>query len=136
MLFDYRLNLENLYITQFVDLLQRTRRTSQTMRIKRMPTSQAMTESVGEKRKRLDGKVFEEPPVIPCTAEELNHVLDKWIGDGVVRPFTVSRPPMEEERKNPLFCRIHNYVKHSTKDCWILRRLFHKKLREGTLELT
>ena len=95
-----------------------------------------MTASVGEKRKRPDGKVFEEPPVIPCAAEELNHVLDKWIGDGVVRPFTVSRPPTEEERKNPLFCRIHNYVKHSTKDCWTLRRLFHKKLREGTLELT
>ena len=48
----------------------------------------------------------------------------------------MSRLPIEEERKNPLFCRIHNYVKHSTKDCWSLRRLFHKKLREGTLELT
>ena len=55
---------------------------------------------------------------------------------GVVRLFIVFRPPTEEERKNPLFCRIHNYVKHSTKDCWTLRRLFHKKLREGTLELT
>ena len=91
---------------------------------------------MGEKRKRPDGKVFEEPPVIPCTVEELNHVLDKWIKDGVVRPFTVSRPPTEEERKNLLFCRIHNYVKHSTKDCWTLHRLFHKNLREGTLELT
>ena len=101
-----------------------------------MPASQAMTASVGEKRKRPDGKVFEEPLAIPCTAEELNHVLDKWIGDGVVRPFTVSKPPTEEERKNPLFCRIRNYVKHSIKDCWTLRRLFHKKLREGTLELT
>ena len=101
-----------------------------------MPVSQAMAASVGEKRKKLDRKVFEEPPVIPCTTEELNHVLDKWIGDGVVRPFTVSRLPTEEERKNLLFCRIHNYVKHSTKDCWTLRRLFHKKLREGTLELT
>ena len=80
--------------------------------------------------------MFEEPPAIPCTAEELNHVLDKWIRDEVVRPFTVSRPPTKEERKNPLFCRIHNYVKHSTKDCWTLHRLFHKKLREGTLELT
>ena len=78
----------------------------------------------------------EEPFVIPCTVEELNHVLDKWIGDEVVRPFTVSRPPTKEERKNPLFCRIPNYVKHSTKDCWTLRRLFHKKFREGTLELT
>ena len=101
-----------------------------------MQASQAMTASVGEKRKRPDGKVFKEPPAIPCISEELNHVLDKWIVDGVVRPFIVSRPSMEEDRKNPLFCRIHNYVKHSTKDYWTLRRLFHKKLREGTLELT
>ena len=95
-----------------------------------------MTTSIGEKRKRPEGKMAEEPPVIPCTVEELNHVLDKWFGDEIVRPFTVSRLPTEEESKNPLFCRIHNYVKHSTKDCWTFRRLFHKKLREGTLELT
>ena len=101
-----------------------------------MLASQAMIASVGEKMKRPDEKVFKEPPAIPCTAEELNHVLDKWIRDGVVRPFIMSKPPTEEERKNPLFCRIHNYVKHSTKDCWTLCKLFHKKLREGTLELT
>ena len=117
MLFDYRLNLKNLCIAQFANLLQRTRRTAQTMRTKRMPVSQAMIASIGEKRKRPNGKVFKEPLVIPCTVKELNHVLDKWNGDGVVRPFTVSRPPTEEERKNPLFCKIHNYVKHSTKDC-------------------
>ena len=81
------------------------------MRTKRMLVSQALTASVGEKRKRPDRKVFEEPLVVPCTVEELNHVLDKWIGDGVARLFTVSRPPTKEERKNPLFCRIHNYVK-------------------------
>ena len=95
-----------------------------------------MTASVGEKRKRPEGKVAKELPVIPCTVEELNHVLDKWIGDGIDRPFIVSKPPTEEARKNPLFCRIHNYVKHSTKGCWTFRRLFHKKLREGTLKLT
>ena len=39
MLFDYRLNLENLCITQFADLLQRTRRAGQTMKTKRMPAS-------------------------------------------------------------------------------------------------
>ena len=103
MLFNYRLNLENLCITQFADLLQKTRRIAQTMRTKRMPASQAMTASVGEKRKRPNRKVFEESPVIPCTVEELNHVPDKWIGDGMVRPFIMSRPPTEEERKNPLF---------------------------------
>ena len=106
------------------------------MRTKRVPIPQAMTVSVGEKRKRPERKMVEEPPVIPCTVEELNHVLDKWIGDGIVRPFTVSRPLTKEERKNLLFCRIHNYVKHSIKDCWTLHRLFHKKLRKGTQELT
>ena len=106
------------------------------MRTKRVPVPQAMTVLVGEKRKGPEGKMFEEPPVIPCTAEELNYVLDKWIGDGIVRRFTMSKPPTEEERKNRLFYKIHNYVKHSTKDCWTLRRLFCKKLREGTLELT
>ena len=39
MLFDYRINLENLRITQFADLLQKTRRTAQTMRTKRMLAS-------------------------------------------------------------------------------------------------
>ena len=36
--------------------------------------------------------------MILYTAEELNHVLDKWIKDGVVKPFTVSRPPRKKER--------------------------------------
>ena len=54
-----------------------------------------MTASIGEKRKKSKGKVTEEPPVIPCTAKELNHILDKWIGDEIVRTFIVSRPPME-----------------------------------------
>ena len=31
--------------------------------------------------------------MISCTTEELNYVLDKWIGDGVVRLFIVSRQP-------------------------------------------
>ena len=51
MLFDYRLNLENLYITQFADLLQRTKRIALTIRRKKVLVPQAMTASVGEKRK-------------------------------------------------------------------------------------
>ena len=106
------------------------------MRTKKVPVPRAMIASVGEKRKKPEGKIAKDPLVIPCTAEEMNHVLDKWIGDGIVRPFTVSKPPTEEKRKNILFCRIHNYVKHSTKDCWTFYRVFHKKFRERTLELT
>ena len=66
------------------------------MRTKRVPVPQAMTASAREKGKRPEGKVAEEPPVILYTAEELNHVLDKWIGDGIIKPFTVSRPTTKE----------------------------------------
>ena len=39
MLFNYWLYLENLYITQFADLLQRTRMTVLTIKTKRVPVS-------------------------------------------------------------------------------------------------
>ena len=50
------------------------------MRTKRVLVPQAMIASIGEKRKRLEGKMVKEPLVILCIAEELNHVLNKWIG--------------------------------------------------------
>ena len=136
MLYDYRLNLENQCITQFAELLQKTRRIALTIKMKRVLGPQAMADSVREKRKRPKGKTFEEPLVISCTVKELNHVLNKWIEDDIFKSNEVAKPSIEEERKNPLFCRFHNYVQHTTKDCWSLQRLFHKKLREGTLELT
>ena len=55
-----------------------------TIKTKRVLISQAMTTSIGEKRRRPKVKMTEEPPMIPCATEELNHVLDKWIRDGVV----------------------------------------------------
>ena len=69
MLFYYRLNLKNLYITQFADLLQRTMRILLTIKTMRVPISQAMITSVGEKRKKPKGKVADEPPMILCTGK-------------------------------------------------------------------
>ena len=56
---------------------------------------QAMAASMGQKKKRPKGKKFKEPPVIPCTVEELNHVLNKWIEDGIFKPYKVAKPPIE-----------------------------------------
>ena len=69
MLFYYWLNLKNLYITQFADLLQRNKRIALTIKTMRVPVSQAMTALGGEKRKKPKGKVVEEPPVILCTGK-------------------------------------------------------------------
>ena len=63
-------------------------------------------------------------------------LLDKWITNGIFKPNQVSREPTEEERRDSLFCCLHNYVQHPTTECWVLRRLVHRRIKEGTLELT
>ena len=63
-------------------------------------------------------------------------LLDKWIADRVFKPNQVFREPKEEERRDPRFCRLHNYVQHPTAECWALHRPVHRRIKEGTLELS
>ena len=97
---------------------------------------QAMAVSTGERRRKTDGRKYDTPPPIPCTLKELNALLDKWIADGIFKPNQVSRKPTEEEWRDPRFCRLHNYVQHPTVECWALRRLVHRRIKEGTLKLS
>ena len=95
-----------------------------------------MAVSTGERRRKTEGREYDTPPPLPCTPKELDVLLDKWIADGIFKPNQVSREPTEEKRRDPRFCRLHNYIQHPTAECWVLRRLVHRKIKEGTLELT
>ena len=112
MIKDYRAFLENLEISQFAQLLQKARKTVQSVK----PSSdkrnapQAMVVSTGERKRKNDGRESDTPPPLPCTPKELDVLLDKWIADEVFKPNQVSREPIEEERRDPYFCRLHNYV--------------------------
>ena len=66
----------------------------------------------------------------------MNAVIDKWLVDGVLRPFKPIREPTPEDMRKPLYCRYHRYVSHETRDCRAIRRTFHKKISDGTLNLT
>ena len=48
---------------------------------------QAMAVSIGERRRKTDGREYDAPPPIPRTLKELNVLLDKWIADGVFKPI-------------------------------------------------
>ena len=98
--------------------------------------SQAMAVSTGNQRRRTERREYDTPPPLPYTPKELEVLLDKWIADGIFKPNQVSREPTEEERRDPRFCRLQNYVQHPTAECWALRRLVHHRIKEGTLELT
>ena len=72
------------------------------------------------------------PLPLPCTPKELDVLLDKWIVDRTFKPNQVSREPMEEERRDPRFCPLHNYGQHPTVKCWALRRLVYRRIKEDT----
>ena len=66
----------------------------------------------------------------------MNAIIDKWVVDGMLRPFKPIREPTQEDMRRPLYCRYHRYVGHGTRDCRTIRRTFHKKISDGTLNLT
>ena len=45
-----------------------------------------MAVSIGERKRKVDGKEYDTPPPLPCTTKELDMLLDKWIADGVFQP--------------------------------------------------
>ena len=81
---------------------------------------------VGEKRKREEE---EEYLPIPCTDEEMNAVIDKWVADGVLRPFKPIRELTLEDMRKPFYCRYHRYVSHGTRDCEQFKEHFTRKFQ-------
>ena len=100
------------------------------------PTPQAIAVSTNERKRKSEGKEYGTLLPLPCTLMELDVLLDKWIADGVFKPNQVSREPTEEERRDPRFYHLHNYVQHLTAECWALHRLVHQIIKEETLELS
>uniref|UniRef100_A0A2N9H877 Integrase catalytic domain-containing protein n=1 Tax=Fagus sylvatica TaxID=28930 RepID=A0A2N9H877_FAGSY len=48
----------------------------------------------------------------------------------------INKPPTEEEKRDPKFCRYHRYVHHPTADCRSLRWELNRKIQDGTLQLS
>ena len=138
MIREYRAVLENLEISQFTQLLQKARKTTQSMKLifDKRNAPQAMAISTSERRRKTDGREYDTPPPIPCTLKELDVLLDKWIADGVFKLNQVSKEPAKEEQRDPRFCRLQNYVQHPTTKCWVLRKLVYRRIKKGTLELS
>jgi hypothetical protein len=91
--------------------------------------------TVNNKRKKPSERSFEEPPPpVPCTLEEMVAILNRWVADGIIKLPEAPRKATEEDKKNQKFCYFHQYIHHSTVDCWTLRRKFHEKIQDGTLD--
>uniref|UniRef100_A0A2N9HQH6 Aspartic peptidase DDI1-type domain-containing protein n=1 Tax=Fagus sylvatica TaxID=28930 RepID=A0A2N9HQH6_FAGSY len=65
----------------------------------------------------------------------MHAIIDKWIADGFLRLPNVSKEPTEDDKKHARFCRYHRYVHHPTSECFSLRKIFHSKIQDGTLDV-
>ena len=119
MIREYRAISKNLEISQFAQLLQKVKKTTQSVKpsADKRNAPQAMAVSTSERRRKTDRREYDTPLPIPCTPKELNVLLDKWIANGVFKPNEVSKEPTEEERRDQCFYRLHNYVQHPTTEC-------------------
>jgi hypothetical protein len=143
MLPEFRAHLENLDISRFAQLLQKARKTALSVkphtekpREKKSQPQVLTVSTVNNKRKKLTERPFEEPPPpVPCTLEEMIAIFNRWVADGIIKLPEAPKKAIEEDKKNQKFCYFHQYIHHSTADCWTLRRKFHEKIQDGTLEL-
>jgi hypothetical protein len=128
MLPEFRAHLENLDISWFASLLQKARKTSLSIKpqvergtdkkslLQTLTVSTATTAS-GTKRKNSIEKVYEEPPPLPFTAEEMMAIFDKRVQDQVIKLPKITKQPTAEEQKDPKYCHYYRYVHHPTVDC-------------------
>ena len=68
MIREYRAVLENLEISQFAQLLQKAIKTAQSVKRSsdKRNTPHAMAVSIGERKRKTDGREYDTPPPIPC----------------------------------------------------------------------
>lgn len=72
-------------------------------------------------------------PII-CGKKAFKELVKQWID---IKVLTI-RPPritlIEKMKLRPDYCMFHQYLGHSTKDCYTLRRKYHEKLESGEIE--
>ncbi|GMN58428.1 hypothetical protein TIFTF001_027526 [Ficus carica] len=116
---EYRVYLDNIRIKQLSRLMGSARRTSLSVKVtsgargwkgERRETSHSL--AIFERPPRLPyrgRKETETQPPLPCTDKEFHTILNQWIQGGV-------------------------FVHHRTKECQVLRKIFHAKINNGTLK--
>ena len=132
MLPEFHAHLENLDITRFASLLQKARKTAISIKpqVEKGRDKKSLPQTLivstiaiasGTKRKNLTEKVYEEPPPLPFTAEEMMAIFDKWVQDQVIKLPKITKKTTAEKQKDPKYCRYHRYVHHPMVDYRTLR---------------
>ena len=64
---------------------------------------------------------------------KVHALLDQWLQDGNIKLLWVQRLLNASEKSDPKFCRYHRVVRHPTKECWTLKKIFNDRVHSGEL---
>ena len=76
-------------------------------------------------------KKREAPLPIPLEKNRLEALVKAWIEDKEIVLRPIERQPTLEEQRSPKFGLFHRNISHSTVDHFVLRKIYHDKVRKG-----
>ena len=88
-----------------------------------MPSSSQMPAS-----SRKDNETY---PAIPHSEEEIYAIVNYWLANRIINPPRPRRPPTENEKFHPRYCRYHQFLGHPTIACQKLRKIYYEGVDGG-----
>ncbi|RYQ83772.1 hypothetical protein Ahy_B10g102602 [Arachis hypogaea] len=83
-----------------------------------------------------DAKRNSPPPPLPLSRAQAMVVVNGWFEDGTLNPKTDREPPTPEDLRDPRYCMVHHNKSHGLTDCYVVRTMFHRQVKEGKILLT
>ncbi|RYR54310.1 hypothetical protein Ahy_A06g029566 [Arachis hypogaea] len=75
------------------------------------------------------------PPPLPLSRAQAMVVVNGWFEDGTLNPRTDREPPTPEDLKDSRYCTVHRDKGHGLTDCYVVRTMFHRQVKEGKILL-
>ncbi|KAL4327943.1 uncharacterized protein [Arachis hypogaea] len=75
------------------------------------------------------------PPPLPLSKAQAMVVVNGWFEDGTLNPRTDREPPTSEDLRDPRYCMVHRNKGHGLTDCYVVRTMFHRQVKEGKILL-
>lgn len=73
------------------------------------------------------------PPKIPLEKFKVDALVKAWIEYREILLKPVWKQPTHEDKKHPNYCLFHRRVAHATPDCYIIRKIYHNKVKNGKI---
>ncbi|RYQ96867.1 hypothetical protein Ahy_B08g092775 [Arachis hypogaea] len=75
------------------------------------------------------------PPPLPLSKDQAMVIVNGWFEDRTLNPITDREPPIPEDLRDPKYCMVHRNNSHGLTDCYMVRTMFYRQVKEGKILL-